>query len=111
MTDQSTVYPPVARYFAHHESVNHKAGEYARGAAHVNSAEGFFSQFKRSLDGTHHHVTTEHLHRYAGEFDCRYSTRKMSDAQRMRLVTRRAAGRRLTYRESPSEPGSSSLVS
>ena len=29
------------------------------GGAGTNLAEGFFSQLKRSLDGTHHHVSTE----------------------------------------------------
>jgi hypothetical protein len=31
---------------------------------------------KRSIDGTHHHVSREHLNRYLAEFDFRYSTRK-----------------------------------
>jgi hypothetical protein len=42
-----------------------------RGDVTTNLAEGYFSQLKRSLDGTHHHVTREHLHRYLAEFDHR----------------------------------------
>src|SRR5271163_4769056 len=42
-------------------------------------AEGYFSQLKRSLDGTYHHVSVEHLPRYLAEFEYRYSTCKMSD--------------------------------
>lgn len=52
----------------------------------------------RSLDGTHHHVSREHLHRYLAEFDLRYSTRKMTDTQLTGLIVRQAGGRRLTYR-------------
>jgi len=110
MTDQANYYPPAGRYFARHETVNHQAREYARGDAHTNTAEGFFSQLKRSLDGTHHAVSREHLDRYLAEFDFRYNTRRVSDAARMEQIAQRVAGRRLTYRESPSEPSASVLV-
>src|SRR3954452_22780473 len=70
--------------FASHESVDHSALEYVRGDVSTNAAEGFFSQLKRSLDGTHHHVSREHLGRYLAEFDYRFSTRFMSDSERMR---------------------------
>lgn len=81
-----------------HESVNHNAGEYVRGSVTTNQAEGYFSQLKRSIDGTHHHVSVEHLPRYLAEFDFRYSTRKISDTARMEKMVSQAGGRRLTYR-------------
>ena len=64
----------------------------------MNHAEGYFSQLKRSLDGTHRHVSREHLGRYLAEFDFRYSTRKVSDTARMERLVGQTAGRRLTYR-------------
>ena len=64
----------------------------------TNHAEGFFAQLKRSIDGTHHAVSTEHLHRYLAEFDFRYNTRKLSDSQRMERLLGQVAGRRLSYR-------------
>jgi hypothetical protein len=64
----------------------------------TNAAEGFFSQLKRSLDGTHHHVSREHLPRYLAEFDFRYNTSKLSDTARLQQVVDQAEGRRLTYR-------------
>ena len=64
----------------------------------MNQAENFFSQLKRSIDGTHHHVSPEHLHRYLDEFDYRYSTRDMSDTERMRRVIDQTQGRRLSYK-------------
>lgn len=98
-TDTARVYPPLGKQFAAHETVNHFRSEYVRGAVSTNAAEGYFSQLKRSLDGTHHAVSVEHLHRYLAEFDFRYSTRKMSDTERMReVVGTRVAGRRLSYK-------------
>ena len=83
-----------------HHAVNHKAGEYVRhGKISTNQAENFFSQLKRSIDGTHHRVSAEHLPRYLAEFDFRYSTRKMADGQRTMKAIRDSAGKRLTYRD------------
>lgn len=98
MTDESSVYPEAGKHFASHEAVNHGAGEYVRGEVYSNTVEGFFSQLKRSIDGTHHHVSAHHLDRYLAEFDWRYSSRKISDAARAELTIRKAAGKRLTYR-------------
>ncbi|MGI8806523.1 MAG: transposase [Acidimicrobiales bacterium] len=54
--------------FLVHYSIAFRAG--------LDMAEGLFSQLKRSLDGTHHHVSVQHLPRYLAEFDFRYTTRK-----------------------------------
>ena len=42
----------VGAEFATHQSVNHDAGEYVRDDVTTNQAEGYFSQLKRSIDGT-----------------------------------------------------------
>jgi len=97
-TDSAAAYRSIAPHMAGHEAVNHDDGEYARGNVSTNLVEGFFSQLKRSLDGTHHHVSTEHLGRYLAEFDYRYSTHFISDSQRMRGLIARTGGRRLTYK-------------
>ncbi len=98
-TDSLPAYREVGQKFVGgHESVNHNAGEYVRGKVTTNHAEGFFSQLKRSLDGTHHHVSVEHLPRYLAEFDFRYTTRKISDTDRMERVMEQIGGRRLTYK-------------
>lgn len=70
-----------------------------RGDVTSNTVEGFFGQLKSSLDGTYHHVSHQHLQRYLNEFDYRYSTRKVSDAERTERVIRQSAGRRLKYGE------------
>jgi hypothetical protein len=84
--------------FASHQWVDHGAHEYVRGDVTTNRAEGYFSQLKRSIDGTHHHVSAKHLNRYLAEFDFRYSTRKVSDTERTRRLLSQVGGRRLTYR-------------
>ena len=106
-TDENSAYNAIGRRFAAHESVNHSAGEYARGDVTINHAEGYFSQLKRSLDGTFHHVSVEHLHRYLAEFDYRHTTRGVDDFHRMTAIMRRTGGRRLTYKlvtAAPSKP-------
>lgn len=97
-TDSSSAYLPVGRKFADHQSVNHYEGEYVRGDVSTNAAEGYFSQLKRSIDGTHHHVSVKHLERYLAEHDFRYSTRKVSDSHRATTLLGQVGGRRLSYR-------------
>jgi len=99
-TDEGTWYERLGEEFIAHNTVNHSAEEYVdyRTGASTNRAEGYFAQLKRSIDGTHHHVSREHLHRYLDEFDYRYSTCKMSDSARMEKLMSQASGRRLTYR-------------
>ncbi|HUY30381.1 MAG TPA: IS1595 family transposase [Acidimicrobiales bacterium] len=97
-TDGAQVYKGFRGYFAEHHSVDHVAGEYVRDGVSTNRAENYFSQLKRSVDGTHHHVSVEHLPRYLAEFDFRYSTCDMTDTQRMDRLMGKVAGKRLTYR-------------
>ncbi|MBI2304719.1 MAG: IS1595 family transposase [Chloroflexi bacterium] len=97
MTDTAGAYGEVGREFASHQTVNHSAGEYVHGDVHTNTAEGYFSQLKRSIDGTHHHVSEHHLHRYLSEFDFRYNTRKMRDGERMIKAIEQTTGKRLEY--------------
>jgi hypothetical protein len=81
-----------------------------RGKAHTNTAEGFFSQLKRSIDGTFHHVSSKHLHRYLSEFDYRYNTRKWKDGDRTVKAIQMMGGKRLMYRQ-PINRSSDTLTS
>jgi transposase-like protein len=96
-TDSYRGYKVVGREFADHKTVNHKAREYVRDGAGTNPAESFFAQLKRSIDGTHHAVSREHLHRYLAEFDYRHTTRKMTDGERVEMLMGQV-GRRLSYK-------------
>jgi len=99
VTDELSLCTTPGQAFASHETIKHRDGEYARGTVTTNTVEGFFSQLKRSIDGTHHHVTRRHLQRYLSEFDFRYATRKMSDGERTVATIRKAEGKRLRYQD------------
>ena len=100
MTDESMVYTRVGREFAGHSTVIHSANEYVRtgGFTHSNTAENFFSIFKRGVIGTYHHMSEAHLGRFCREFDLRYNTRTMTDGERASVILKGMEGKRLTYR-------------
>ena len=100
MTDESPVYTGIGREFAYHGKVNHSASQYVTtgGWKHSNTAENFFSIFKRGVIGTYHHMSEAHLGRYCAEFDLRYNTRELNDGERAALILKGGEGRRLTYR-------------
>jgi transposase-like protein len=103
MTDEATHYTKVGLEFAEHGVVNHKADEYVRGHVHVNTAEGYFSIFKRGMKGVYQHCSEKHLHRYLAEFDFRYNHRValgVDDERRAMKALAGIAGKRLMYRDS-----------
>jgi len=59
-----------------HNTVDHGAKNWANGDTHVNTLEAFWSMLKRSIRGTHIHVSPKHLSKYLGEFEYRYNRRK-----------------------------------
>lgn len=67
MTDELASYQDLGKDGFNHQTVRHSAGEYVRGDVHVNSIENFWSQTKRSIDGTHHHVSPKKLQAYLDE--------------------------------------------
>lgn len=75
MTDEATFYRRINQRGYKHETVDHHAKEYVRGNVHTNTIEGFWSQIKRSIRGTHVHVSKKHLPKYLGEFEFRYNRR------------------------------------
>jgi transposase-like protein len=100
MTDEAPVYGAIGEEFSGHGTVNHSAKEYARGNFwHSNSAESYFALLKRGVYGAFHSVSEAHLHRYLAEFDFRYNTRKISDAERADALLSGAKGKRLMYQE------------
>ncbi|MDR3544075.1 MAG: IS1595 family transposase [Desulfosporosinus sp.] len=101
MTDESPVYTRMGKEFTNHYTVNHSAGEYVTtgGFKHSNTAENFFSIFKRGVIGTYHHMSEAHIGRYCAEFDFRYNTRKISDTERTEIALIGAIGKRLTYNQ------------
>ena len=78
-------------------------GEYVREGdvtIHTNTVEGFYSVFKRGMKGVYQHASRKHLHRYAAEFDFRYSNRialGVNDVARADTLLAGVVGKRLTY--------------
>ena len=99
MTDESNVYTKAGREFSGHGTVNHSIKEYVRGGFyHSNTVENYFSILKRGINGVYQHVSQKHLKRYLGEFDFRYNTRGITDAERADEALKGITGKRLTYR-------------
>jgi transposase-like protein len=71
--------------FAHH-AVNHSAKLWADGIHHTNGIEGFWSQIKRSIRGTHVAVSGKYLPAYLAEFQFRYNMRHEPERMFGKLV-------------------------
>jgi transposase-like protein len=102
VTDGSTSYKFVMPTPGQHESVDHSKFEWTRGDVHTNTAENFFSIFKRGLVGTYQHMDKKHLDRYLAEFDFRFNNRAKlgtGDAERAEIALKGIEGKRLTYRQ------------
>jgi transposase-like protein len=100
MTDEALHYKALGKEYATHGTVVHTREEYARGAIHTNTVEGYFSIFKRGMKGVYQHCSEKHLHRYLAEFDFRYSNRialGIDDAMRADRALKGGAGKRLMY--------------
>jgi transposase-like protein len=73
LTDELRSYGKIAKQLGFvHRTVNHGSGEYAKkDGTSVNRMENFWSQLKRSLDGTYHVVSPKYLPLYVSEFQFR----------------------------------------
>jgi len=76
-TDESRIYLWSKGEYKH-KSVNHSAKQYANGLVHTNTIEGFWSQLKRSMDGTHHVVSPKYLQQYVNQFVFMYNHRAIA---------------------------------
>ena len=76
-SDEWGAYKSLKRRGYSHTTVNHSKLEYVRGTAHTNTIEGFWSQLKRSIDGTYHAVSPKYLQSYLNEFTFRYNLRSV----------------------------------
>jgi transposase-like protein len=75
-SDELAVYRYAPKWGYKHRKVNHGEEEYVRGDVHTNTIEGFWSQLKRSVNGTHHFISRKYLQKYVDEFSFRYNHRK-----------------------------------
>lgn len=101
-TDESVLYHFVRKEFPVHDVVTHRNKEYSRREngrlVTTNTVEGYFSLIKRGVYGTYHHIGIPYLQQYLNEFDFRYNSRKVTDAERAGLALKATEGKRLTLR-------------
>ncbi len=69
-----------------HHTVAHGKEEWVRGTVHTNTIEGHWAHLKRSIRGTHVHVSAKHLWKYVSEFSYRRNMRKSHSAMFARLI-------------------------
>ena len=85
-TDESSIYRLLTYNGYRHGSVHHAAKEYVRGAHHTNTVEDFWSIVKRTIRGTHIHVSPKHLDKYLHEIEFRFNLRRHPELMFPRLM-------------------------
>jgi len=98
-TDDHIVFTDLDGLFFRHDTVNHAAGEYARGPVSTNSIESVWAVLKRGLHGVYHHASKKHLFRYVDEFTFRLNEGNVErhSLERLASFVDATAGKRLTY--------------
>jgi transposase-like protein len=115
-TDESALYRKIGKEFADHKTVEHgtnQRGFYVgKDGQTTNAAENFFGIFKRGMVGTYHKCEAQHLQRYLTEFEFRFNNRSglgVSDGERAARIAQNIGGKRLTYRPTNGNRGSSAI--
>ena len=97
-TDELRSYIGIEDEDTRHETVNHSIEEWVVGDVHVNTIEGIWSLFKRSIIGAFHKVSEKHLDRHLEELEWRYSNRN-NDHIFVDTLRRIVSTDHLTYEE------------
>lgn len=74
-TDDWKAYRGLRKLGYAHKTVNHSRKQWVCGDTHTNTIEGFWSQFKNSVRGTHKSVSRQHMQKYLCEFEFRFNLR------------------------------------
>jgi len=78
LTDAAQMYKSFNdAYF--HNYVNHDKNEFVRGKVHTQTIESFWSHLKRTIRGTHVHVSVKHLPKYMDEVAFRWQYKERQD--------------------------------
>lgn len=70
-TDEMSSYNRLTSLGYAHDTVQHTAKEYVRGAAHTQTIDGLWSNVKRGIDGVNHAVSPRHLQGYLDSYTFR----------------------------------------
>lgn len=79
VTDSHLGYKGLDINYLKHEVINHLQNEFKRGEFHTNGIENAWSNLKRTIKGTHIHVSVKHLQKYADEVAFRLMNKDKQD--------------------------------
>jgi len=75
MTDEFKTYITLKNLGYNHQTIMHQLKQYVNGEISTNTVEGFFSQLKRMIKGTHIHISQKYIQYYVDECVFRYNNR------------------------------------
>lgn len=108
-TDEGRHFITPGKEYAEHRSVAHGRDEFYApddATVHTQTVENYYSVFKRGMRGIYQHCARKNLHRYATEFDFRYSNRSrlgVDDQERFARIVKGTKGKRLMYKAADRE--------
>ena len=79
VTDGHSGYSGLNLHYIKHEVINHLENEFKRGEYHTNGIENAWSVLKRTIKGTHIHVSAKHLQKYVDEVAFRLMNKDKQD--------------------------------
>jgi predicted RNA-binding Zn-ribbon protein involved in translation (DUF1610 family) len=79
VTDDWKAYKDLEKDKYRYVIISHTTGEYSRGAFHNNTPESFNAILKRTIRGTHIHVSARHLQKYVDEVAFRWMNANNQD--------------------------------
>ena len=91
ITDAHGAYRAIKKY-VRHDVIKHEIA-YVDGDVHTQNIESHWSLLKRGMVGTFHHVSRGYLPMYLSEFQYRWNSRQISDAERFAALLRQTQGR------------------
>jgi transposase len=79
VTDSHTGYEGLSLHYKQHEVVNHSIREFKKGQFHTNSVESAWALLRRTIYGTHVHVSPKYLQLYVDEVAFRLMNKDKQD--------------------------------
>lgn len=98
-TDELPAYNHLGSAYTH-DAVDHGRKQYVNeNGATTNPIENAWSHLKRTIIGTHYHISPKHTHRYLWEFEYKFNSRTVIERTRFSAVIQAIEGTRLRYHE------------
>jgi transposase-like protein len=96
VSDQSSIYKTIKKFFGEHQFVNHSKGYVIKGI-HINGIENVFKHLKKMIKGTFFHIKLHHFQNYLFEHSFRWNVLKKSDREKVDEFFPEILGKRLKY--------------